>query len=1046
MKIQTKLLLVILPFILAMITGLGIWGFYQAKASHYQATYRYLDVLLDAYIMRDIHQRYDLLHKTGFDNVEFYVKSYQREAGEAAIRIAREKKGFVVTLDTSKKPVFYSPEIYSDIEHSHWQHIAEQIHLSQHSKLKGVIPHQDHEDLYVAYYFKPWDWVVILGIKETMMVNWVDSIYLATFSVSAFSTIGIFILIFITSRILLLNPIATLEKAAIDIAGHHPISKIGVFSKDELGSLARKMEELSLAIQDYKRKQQQFQGKLQKRVDEKTLELLETNDQLHQENYERSIIERALQTERDKLKGILDSMHDGIYIINRNYEIEYTNPIIEKEFGPLGDRKCYEYLHERTDVCPWCNFPKVMEGQAVREEIYYPFNNKTYDFSDIPLNNTDGSISKLKIIHDITERKQMERNLAHSEERFRKLSEATLEGVAISENGIVVDANQAMASLFGYSIEEFIGMNILEVAAPESHQLIKDKIRSGYEKPYEAVGLKKDHSTFLMEICGKSIVYQGTSARVTTIRDITDRKRIEEVLSVAKAKAEAASQAKSEFLANMSHEIRTPMNAILGFTDILDGIIHDEQQKLYLASIISSGKSLLSLINGILDLSKIEAGKLELSYRTVTPQDIFYEMRQIFSLKLSEKSVGFDIKLDPELPQNLLLDETRLRQVFLNLIGNAVKFTESGTIQLTAHHQYLNNDQSKIDFHFCVEDTGVGIPDSHIASIFEAFEQQKGQNSVQYGGTGLGLTITKRLVEMMNGHISVTSEEGKGSAFKVVLHEVEVVPATEITRKEQDQVSLDKIQFEPSTILIVDDVQANRTLIQGFLQDYGFHLLTAENGKEALAVTEASNPDLILMDMKMPVMDGYDAITILKKQAHSKHIPIIAITAFALKETRDAIQAICEGYLTKPVQKPELISKLLKCLPYTEKKETTPQTGETTTAFSENLDQEILTHLPDLLKILEEEIATIWTEISDSASINDYQEFANQIKKLGVDFNYQPLIHWANHLHSNASLFDIQALSKSLKTFPEIVNALKTILDQSLRTEQNYKTWNGEIT
>jgi PAS domain S-box-containing protein len=369
-------------------------------------------------------------------------------------------------------------------------------------------------------------------------------------------------------------------------------------------------------------------------------------------------------------------------------------------------------------------------------------------------------------------------------QQFRNYFESALVGLAITslEKGWIY-ANKCVCEMLGYSQEELQKLTWNDLTYPDDLDACMvqfKRLLAGEFNSYtmDKRFIKKNGSIIdvFLSVTAHYKNYETGAIDyiVVTFQDITARKRAEKELQIAKEAAESANRAKSEFLANMSHEIRTPLNAVIGFSDILAAKVTDEKHKGYLNSIQTAGKSLLTLINDILDLSKIEAGKLEIKSEPVNPQIIFTELQQIFSLKIAEKHLEFIIEIDDSLPTSLCLDETRLRQVLLNLIGNAVKFTESGYIKLCAHQIDTENDHSKVDLLIAVVDSGIGIPLDQQNLIFESFKQQDGQSTRKYGGTGLGLAITKRLVEMMNGNISVDSEPGKGSCFEIALHEVKI--------------------------------------------------------------------------------------------------------------------------------------------------------------------------------------------------------------------------------------------------------------------------------
>ncbi len=506
------------------------------------------------------------------------------------------------------------------------------------------------------------------------------------------------------------------------------------------------------------------------------------------------------------------------------------------------------------------------------------------------------------------------------------------------------------------------------------------------------------------------------------IANAITRKRAEEELLKAKEKADSANRSKSLFLANMSHEIRTPMNAILGYTTLLSKVIVDSKQTEYLQIIQASGKNLLSLINDILDLSKIEAGKMKIEYRPIAPDNIFNEIKSIFKLKAQEKGIQFSTEVDPEIPKALLIDETRLRQVLFNIVGNAVKFTDRGFVKLSVNKEYTDLQRSQMNLIFRVEDTGIGIPDEEQEEIFKAFQQQKSQGN-KFGGTGLGLTITKSLVEMMNGKISVTSIVGKGSIFTIKLNEVSVSSMHKIeVRKNINHESA--FHFIPAKVLVVEDNLFNQQLVLALLQERNLNTQTASNGKEALELLDSYKPDLILMDMKMPILDGYETTKIIKKDKRWNKIPIIALTAEVMKDDKERIQSIgCDGFLAKPINEDELVIELCRFLKIVdneiESKTALPEEPSTEMNFKTSEDRD------EFFSIIETRIMAEWKQYSNSLLLHRWKEFANNLKQVSEQFDAKQFVLYANKILDNVAGFNIVELKKVIHLFPDLVQSLK---------------------
>ncbi len=627
-----------------------------------------------------------------------------------------------------------------------------------------------------------------------------------------------------------------------------------------------------------------------------------------------------------------------------------------------------------------------------------------------------------KLSNEIDERIKIEENLKEREHQVHTLLDnIPLQILVTDYSGKVFLANSFTFKYYDLDKSALDDTNVLDfyIDAKERDEVLQELQQAGsvhdkivkFKHPNDSI---KD-----MMISVLPITYHKQPMLLSIAVDFTQRLEMENALSKAKELADEANKAKSEFLANMSHEIRTPMNSILGFSELLSKLITDPIQKDYLDSIQRGGHTLLNIINDILDLSKIEAGKLDIVLESVDIKQLALEMESIFSVKLIQKNLHFKLDIDPTLPKYLLLDNTRLRQVLFNLIGNAIKFTDHGNITLSIKKLLEDSERSKVDLQISLEDSGIGIAKENLTHIFDAFEQQSGQDQ-RYGGTGLGLAISKKLSEMMNGSISVKSELGKGSTFIIQLHDISI-SSIEAEEKEYKE-SLEHIQFDKATILVVDDIPDNRKLVASTLHNNGLEVIEAANGKEALENLQNIKIDLILMDIKMPIMDGYAATKIIKADLALQKIPLIALTASVMGKDLEKIKKYrFDGYLRKPISQEALLREMGKFLAHSYLKKSPDK-------------EDVMSHdahlqIPKVIQTLENDFIPQWKEIKEMGDFVLISDFSEALKKLGHDNGINFLTTYAQELHNNCESFDIDRVDFMLNSFPDLIEKLKGLND-----------------
>lgn len=555
---------------------------------------------------------------------------------------------------------------------------------------------------------------------------------------------------------------------------------------------------------------------------------------------------------------------------------------------------------------------------------------------------------------------------------------------------------------------------INSISEEEKNNIYNQWIQVKYDKTIDYTIVFQIVGAFLLIIAGTLFWNRKLSSEIEKRREVElALQELNKKLLIATQEAQSATHAKSNFLSNMSHEIRTPMNSILGFAELLDEKIEDKKLKSFIKTIRSSGESLLMLINDILDLSKIESGKFEIITKATPIKKLLEESIATFTLQAEQKGLNLELSIDSKIPEVIFIDAFRLKEILTNLIGNALKFTDEGFIKIIVEVHRVHKHLSKIDIVISVQDSGIGIPKEAQSKIFNMFEQQENQDARKYGGTGLGLAISKKLATLMGGSLEVQSDVGKGSVFILKLNNLDIASLQNGTAQNDLDLNYTVIDFEKAVILVADDVEQNRKLIKESFDATLIEVIEAVNGQDAIDKVKSHPIDLILMDIRMPILDGYSATRIIKE---SFDIPIIALTASIMIEDLTRIkEQRFDGYLRKPVSKNELYNELAKYLKYTTK---SPEIHHEEAIEVENL--EALKNFLDTL-----DVEPLYQAAIAQNDLTIIAQFASSLQEASTRHSITYLQQYSQTLLDKIDTFDIAQIETMLHDYPKIMKTLK---------------------
>jgi len=741
--------------------------------------------------------------------------------------------------------------------------------------------------------------------------------------------------------------------------------------------------------------------------------------------------ENELKESRERFKNLYNHIPLGMYRTTPDNEILLANPALLKLFGASSLEEIHEIGFDKlTENLGYDRRAFVEEIEKLGEVRGFESKVRLQDGGDLYLRenarkitDSSGQIFYEGSLEDITKQKKADEVL--------KFTQFSVEHTADAAFWMTKDAkffyvNERACSSLGYTKEELLTMTVHDID-PVFHAGLWENhwndIRDRKYYSIESIHRTKTGKEFPVELQINYLKFDGVEYNCAFARDITNRKQNEESLKKAKEKAEEANRIKSEFISNISHEIRTPLNSIIGFSDMLSSHLEEEKFIDYASSIKAAGNSLLMLINDILDLSKIEAGRMEISPEAFDIRAIIKEVSQIFAVKVARKELDFIVDVHESVPEILMLDTIRIRQVLFNLIGNAVKFTKHGFIRLVVNIIEDSAVSDRIGLSIRVEDSGVGISAKYVDPIFTPFYQVSGQDKIVKEGTGLGLSITKRLVEMMSGTIRVESQEGQGSSFIVTMKDVAIAEEA-LSGDPRKKIWLTVLYGKH--VLLVDDSDINRRFVKDNLEDSGIIVSEAANGEEGLEKAITIIPDIILLDIMMPVMDGYELMEKIKLSNVLKDIPVMALTALAMKDDIDRITTCgFDDILIKPFHIEELYEKMIDLVKRESDITLSPEYEGRDASGQDDL--KYMKAVETALIEIEKKYLSLWVQANELKDFNAIRAFADGIQGTGKSSGIRFLVDYGDKLIVHCDNYDIEKIDMSLAAFPEYLKKMREI-------------------